>query len=169
MFKLIGALLIIASCGSVGFLLVATHRKEVNALEQLIRILEYLECSLQHRMLPLAELFKEIDRKFTGNVRKVFSLLAEELDNQIAPNVQTCMDAALSRSKDIPKLTYGALITLGKSLGDFDLDGQLKGIAAVHAECEEKLKSYTNNQDSRLRTYQTLAICAGLAIAILFV
>lgn len=169
MFKLFGALLIIAGCGSFGFILVAAHRTEVKTLTLLISILEYMECSLQQHMLPLAEICREIDRKFSGKIRRIFASLADELDSQIAPNVQTCMDVVLFKSRDIPKLTYDALVSLGKNLGEFGLDGQLRGLAAVRAECNEKLKGYTKNQDSRLRTYQTLAICAGVAVAILIV
>lgn len=169
MLKLFGALLIIAGCSSFGILMTAAHRKEVNSLEQLVCILEYIKCSLQHHMLPLAEICRNINSKFTGNVRKAFLLLADELDNQVAPSVQICMEVALSKSKDIPKRTYDILISLGKRLGDFGLEGQLKGIETIHSECEEILRSCTKNQDSRLRTYQTLAICAGVAVAILFI
>lgn len=167
--KLFGALLIIAGCGSIGFLMAAAHRKEANTLCQLISVLEYMECALQYHLLPLPDICRQIDKNCSGSIRKVFTLLADELDSQIAPNVQNCMDAALSKSKDIPKLTYDALTSLGGSLGHFGLDGQLKGIAAVRGDCEEKLKKYTENQETRLRTYQTLALCAGAAIAILFI
>lgn len=167
--KLFGAILIIAGCGSFGFLMAAAHRKEANTLSQLISVLEYMENILQYHMLPLPDICRQIDSNCSGNIRRVFMLLAEELDRQIAPNVQNCMDAALSKSKDIPKLTYDALISLGSSLGHFGLEGQLKGIAAVRADCEDKLKMYTENQEMRLRTYQTLALCAGAAIAILFI
>ena len=167
--KLFGAILIVVSCGSIGFLMTAAHRKEVNSLEQLVSILDYFMCILQHHMLPLAEICRSVDSKFTGSICKVFLLLAEELDSQVAPSAQICMEVALSKSKDIPVRTYNVLQKLGKSLGDFGLEGQLKGINAVQSECKEILKNCTKNQDCRLRSYQTLAICAGIAVAILFV
>ena len=64
--KLFGAILIVVSCGSIGFLMTAAHRKEVNSLEQLVSILDYFMCILQHHMLPLAEICRSVDSKFTG-------------------------------------------------------------------------------------------------------
>lgn len=167
--ELFGALLIIVGCGSFGFLMTVAHRKEVNSLKQLVCILEYMKCSLQHQMLPLADICRNVNSKFTGNISKVFLLLAEELDNQVAPSVEICMVAALNKCNDIPNRTYGVLVTLGKRLGDFGLEGQLRGIDTVHAECRDILKSCTKDQDSRLRAYQTFSICVGVAVAILIV
>jgi stage III sporulation protein AB len=58
---------------------------------------------------------------------------------------------------------------LGQSLGRFDLEGQLKGIEMTKSETQRILQEYTDNQDSRIRCYQTLSICAGAAVAILFI
>ena len=62
-----------------------------------------------------------------------------------------------------------ALILLGRWLGRFDLDGQLKGLDAVRQECRRHLEELNNNREVRLRSYQTLGLCAGAAIAILFI
>ena len=58
---------------------------------------------------------------------------------------------------------------LGKSLGRFDLNGQLQGIEQVRAHCRRELSSLENGRDQRIRGYQTLGVCAGAALAILFV
>jgi hypothetical protein len=58
---------------------------------------------------------------------------------------------------------------LGQSLGRFDLNGQLLGIAAVRNTCRSKLQQFEKNKEVRLRSYQTLGLCAGAALAILFI
>lgn len=167
-YKLLGALLIISGCGIIGHLRVKSHKNEVAALKKLIAILEYMSCMLEYQPIPLPEIFRQIDKQFIGNDH-VFSHLADELDSQISPDIQRCMRVVLSKIRDIPKLTLDALLMLGDNLGHFDLAGQLKGIHAVRMECEEKLKKITDNQEARLRTYQTLSLCAGAAIAIIFI
>ena len=57
---------------------------------------------------------------------------------------------------------------LGASLGRFDLQGQLQGIESVRAQCRKDLAELEDNRDQRLRSYQTLGLCAGCALAILF-
>jgi len=54
-------------------------------------------------------------------------------------------------------------------LGRFDLPGQLEGIQAVRKRCEESLESIRKNRNERLRSYQTLGVCAGAALAIILI
>jgi stage III sporulation protein AB len=58
---------------------------------------------------------------------------------------------------------------LGKSLGKFDLSGQLAGIDLVREGCKENLDRISKDRQERLRSYRTLGICAGIAIAILLI
>lgn len=168
-YKWIGALLIILSCGGFGIRLASAHRREESALRQLIGALDLMECQLQYRLTPLPELCRQVGQENRGCVQRVLLSLATELDAQIAPEVSSCMTAAIGAVGDIPSVTKGALIMLGQSLGRFDLQGQLKGLEAVRSECRRYLSNMTNNRDQRLRSYQTLGFCAGVALAILLV
>jgi len=56
---------------------------------------------------------------------------------------------------------------LGTSLGRYDLPGQVKGLQNVREECTLELEKMKNNQEERLRSYQTLGLCAGTALVIL--
>ena len=47
MMKLLGAVMVLLGCGGVGFSMVAVCRYQEQALLQLIRALEYMECELQ--------------------------------------------------------------------------------------------------------------------------
>lgn len=165
--KIIGAILIFAGCGGFGFHLAAGHRREESALRQLIAALDFMECELQYRLTPLPELCRQAAANGTGAVCAVFSALASELDAQISPDISICMTGALLHSKPLPRLTNEAMVSLGKSLGRFDLEGQLKGLEAVRQDCRRKLEKLGENRDVRLRSYQTLGLCAGAALAIL--
>ena len=167
--KLIGATMIIVGCGGFGFILVMRHKYEVRTLRQLCSMLDYISCELQYHLTPLPELCRRIANIYSGCLGDVFSELAIELERQISPNVSLCMNAVLKMHDTVPPLTQNSLRKLGKSLGHFDLDGQLKGIESVKIESQQQLETYSKNQDIRLRSYQTLALCAGAAMAILFI
>lgn len=168
-YKWIGAVLIIVACGGFGFSLSFSHKKEESALRQLIGALDFMECELQYRLTPLPDLCRQAGLQASGDIRAVFLKLADELECQIAPDVSSCMHAALAVCGELPKHTSNSLFQLGNSLGRFDLQGQIKGLESVRADCRRTLEALSTNRDSRLRSYQTLGICAGAALAILFI
>lgn len=168
-YKWIGAVLIILGCGGFGFSLAAQHKREENSLRQLISALDYMACELQFRMTPLPDLCRQAGQESAGTVRQVLLSLAQELDRQISPDVASCMKAALASAKELPSHTRENLELLGASLGRFDLSGQLKGLESVRDSCRRDLEALGNNRDARLRSYQTLGLCTGAALAILFI
>lgn len=166
--KWIGAALIILGCGAFGFSLASSHRKEERDLRQMMAALDYMQCELQYRLTPLPELCRQAAVSCKGGIRSLFLALTEELEDQISPDVWHCMNAAIARTSD---LTAGAATVagaLGKTLGRFDLEGQLRGLETSRQECRRELEKLTDNREVRLRSYQTLGLCAGAALAILF-
>lgn len=167
--KLIGAMLVIFGCGGFGFSLAASHRREEKTLQQLVHLLDYMESELQYRLTPLPQLCAHAAAESRGVLRSVFSGFTAQLEDQVSPNVSSCMYAALSACKEIPGQTKACLEELGRSLGRFDLAGQLNGLDSVRQTCKKKLEELENNKEVRLRSYQTLGLCAGAALAILLI
>ena len=169
MIKIFGAILTVLGCGSVGFQIAANHRREENALRQLSRILEFMACELQYRMTPLPELCRQAGNAYKQTPGKVFLALAGELESQISPDVSCCMAAVLRNNKNVPPITRKMLEELGLSIGKFDVSGQVQGFQSVNDVCKQNLKVLSEDRDARLRSYQTLGLCAGAALAILLV
>ena len=168
-FKLIGAVLVLTGCGFTGFSMCASYRREERQLQQLLGALEYMVCELQYRATPLPELCRQAGAKRDGFVGQLFSNLAAELEAQVSPDVQSCLAAAAARSGPLSPRLEEAVCILGASLGRFDLQGQLQGLEAVRSYCQTQLQQMSEGRDTRLRSYQTLGLCAGAALAILFV
>jgi stage III sporulation protein AB len=168
MMKLLGALMILIGCGGVGFSMVAGYRRQENALQQLIRALEYMQCELEYRMTPLPILCSNVAQVCSGCVRDTMMCLSMELETQITPNATSCMHAVVSRMDDLPDTLQRCLLDLGDSLGRFDLSGQLQGLSSIKKSAEFELDKLRQNRDVRVRSYQTLGLCAGAALAVLF-
>ena len=168
-YKWIGAILIMASCSGCGFAIAAGKRREEQLLYQLIGILQFLEADLQYRLTPLPELCRLAAGETRGILRTVFLNLYRELKWQKLPDAGSCMYAAIQRSGEIPQTVRRLLVQLGHTLGRFDLPGQLQGIQSVRKRSEETLDAIRKNRDERLRSYQTLGICAGAALAIILI
>lgn len=166
--KIVGAAMVVAGCGGFGFTLAANHRREEKTLRQLIGVLDFMECELQYHLTPLPELCRQAAKESTGPLSGLYLHLARELEDQISPDVASCMRSALAKTPNLPPVTRSCLEALGMSLGRFDLNGQLRWLEAVRTSCRRELESLSSNRDVRLRSYQTLGLCAGAALAILF-
>ncbi len=167
--KILGAILIVSGCGAVGMMIASSHARQERLLRQLISVYDYMECELQYRLTPLPELCRNAAQQACGALQHFFLLLSTELEDQISPDVERCVTAAVTKSSDLPKLISDSLLLLGTTLGRFDLDGQVRGLEAVRQECRQTLSGLSLNRTIRLRSYQTLGLCAGAALVILFI
>jgi len=167
--KLIGAVLVISGCGACGLAIAAAHKKQVHTLQQLVYLLDYMECELQYHFTPLPELCRQVSAEGQGVLQNIFLSLALELEDHISPDVSVSMEKTLLRFPDCPSQGREVLSLLGHSIGRFDMEGQLKGLEYIRSECRRRLELLTKNQDARLRSYKILGLCAGAALCILFV
>lgn len=166
--KWIGAILIIASCGGFGAILISHYRITEQYLAELLRVIDYMHNDLQYRLTSLPTLCHKAIELSSGELKNVFSNLARELDWQSEPDVAGCMRIAIDRGKVIPKSLRKLLIELGRCMGCFDLAGQLRGLEEVRKICECEIKNYEKGREVRLRNYGTLMLCAGVSLVILF-
>ena len=167
--KIVGACMIIFSCGGLGIWLATEYLREEKILRQLTSLLDLMECELQYRMTPLPELCRLAAMEATGILSSVFLRLTHALEDQISPDVKKCMDSVLQKTHDIPPITKSSLYMLGQTLGRFDMQGQLKGLEGVRRECRRNLDELYKNKTERTRRYQTLGLCTGAALIILFI
>ena len=167
--KGIGAALIIAGCGGFGYSIAAGIRQQEKLLQQLIHILQILESELRYRLTPLPELCALACAECDGILHRLFREMTQALSRQEKPDAASCMEFVLQQWDSVPRRMRKHLRYLGKSLGRFDLTGQLEGLQRVRSACEGDLAMLTRNRDQRIRSYQTLSLCAGTALAILFV
>ena len=166
--KWVGAMLVIGGCGAVGFSVASHHRKTETGLRQLVEALSYMESELSFRLTPLPDLCRMVGSVQNNQIEQGFLMLSKALERQISPDVGACVSDMLCQ-QEYPKAVEEGYRLLGRSLGKFSLDGQVKALEQVQAYCIKELESMSQNRDERLRSYQTLGLCAGAALAILFV
>lgn len=167
--KCVGAILIICGCGGFGFSIAWANRRQEQLLRQLLRVLKLMEWELRFRMTSLPELCQLAGKETEGKLRAVFQDLFRELSWQSAADAASCMGAVLQRNPDLPPKLRRILRHLGSVLGRFDLEGQLQGLQSIQEEITLSLLDSGKDKDQRLRSYQTLGICAGCALAIVLV
>ena len=165
--KWIGAILIVGSCGGFALMMKMSYQKEVNLVKQVIRLVDFMECQLRYKMPALSELLRQCGQETNGMLKTFFIQAADQLDQQVFPDVKGCLTELLEEYKTIPPVTKECLHGLSDVLGRFDLEGQMQGLQSVRQECKSKLQSITDQAQSHLRSYQMLGICGGAALVIL--
>ena len=168
-YRWIGVVLVLAGCGGFGFSMAADHRRQERILHRLIAALRYMQWELQYRLTPLPELCRLAGKHAGGEVGKILRKTAQELEKQLSPDVCSCMQAALGENCDLPRLLRLMFRELGRSLGRFDLPGQLEGLQGLEKACKEELERLERGREQRIRSYETLGLCAGAALVILFI
>ena len=168
-YKLIGAMCVILACGGVGFMMATQYVMQIRALADTIAVINYMESEIQYRCTPLPALCRQAAAQVSGRLHLVFAGLADELEAQVAPNVELCMISVLDKLNITCESIREILLRLSYNLGNFDMVGQLKALENARNLCREDLKQLQQGKRERIRSYQTLGLCAGAAIAILLV
>jgi stage III sporulation protein AB len=167
--RVLGAILIVLSCACLGFGSAAGYAKEVRILESFRSAVRYMRNELNCRCIPLPDLCKCAADTSEGVVAAFWSNLASELEAQICPDPLQCTLGALSRTKNVPQSMCDAVHMVGKTLGAFDLQGQLDGFDNICMHLDEVIHKRTKQQDIRVRGYRTAGVCAGIALAIILI
>ena len=159
----------ILSCSGFGFSIAASYRKECAILRQIAYMTNLMENELTYRMTPMPELCRKVGKPVGGMTGRVLEKLADELEHQICPDVSSCMQQILTSMDCVPRSAERIYRRLGHSLGQYDLPGQLQSLGEVRQNCTQILQRMDENREQRLRGYQTLGLCAGAALVILFI
>lgn len=165
--KIVGSLMMIVGCWAVGYGMCSSHRRQIRAMEQLLLALEWMQWELNCNMPVLSRLCRGASQQCSGSVSAVLRKLAEELEGQIVPHPAACMMAAMNAVPGLPAAAGEQLSLLGQSLGCFDLQGQLSALEAAGQRCGLVLEGLRRKQQEKAGNFQTLGICAGVALVIL--
>ena len=167
--KWIGAICIFTACTSVGFSLAFKQIREIKMLEQWIRIAHRIEKEIGYYGKSIPDVFRMISYEEKGELAQVFLRTAIEMENQIYPDASQCLSIAVAKTERLPGSILELLDFLGNELGKYNLDEQLKGIAQISTIAMEKRNQLCKDRVKRIRGYQTLGLCAGAALVILFI
>ena len=168
--KFLGFLLIIGSSALLGMNYSAEKKARINDLQAFISMLEILCAELNNRLYPLPELFENISSKLEGRAASFANLLKLNMYVLGEKNFETIWyesyfvsGAALSDKEN------NEILSLGKTLGRYDLETQLAAIEACILslkECE-KMESF---EFPKLRQLSLgVSLSAGMLLAIFLV
>ena len=163
--RLSGSLLLLLGCGGFGFSAANLMKDRLQAMYDFIHLLELMKSELSYRRTPLPALFRNLAVRF-NRFKEIANGFADCMEGQVSPNLRACMQIATGRQKG-KGLADEYFLLLADSLGNFDLEGQLKELDMLQGQIQKKITEMEREQTSKMRLCRTLGLCAGAGMAIL--
>ena len=166
MLRLLGAAMLVAGCGGFGYTMSASHRRELRMLRALLRGVQEMEWELKYRLTELPGLCRVCASASGGELRSLFRELADRLESCSVSEISGAMNGLLENRKFARRVLKN-LKYLGESLGRYALEGQLEGLQQVQRQIQKDIQDLEQGGEERMRSWRTLGLCAGAALAIL--
>lgn len=169
MVKLVGMILVVAASSAVGFGFAANIRAQSRQIEALLSALSYMKNEIAYRLTPLPELFYLLGKSAARPVGAFFAACAEALMQNPSASVQGVVRSALSQTPQlaITQQTRQTLLELALSLGKFDANGAGAALELAESRLRQELMVLDSHKRERCRSYETIGVCAGLALAVI--
>lgn len=170
--KILALLLIVGLSSFIGTLIANKYNVRVKELEDLISALELLETRVKYTYDTIADSFAFVADNMKTKAYRIFMITAASLDeskNMSAGDVFRNVALEEGNFLDLSKDDVEVLMVLGTSLGQMDLEGQLKNIALVRELLGKQLNEALDEKNKNYKLSRNMGVFVGLVIMIILV
>ena len=169
MIRLLGAGLVTLAASMAGFGCASAVRTQCAQLAALIAAMDYMKSEMSARLTPLPVLFSTLGASRQKDAARFFEAAGRALATPPGCTIPVSFRRGFQSA---PGLRPGqdavqALYTLSMGLGQFELEAQLRAVETCRERLAAALLSLQAQKRARCRSYETIGICAGLALAVI--
>jgi stage III sporulation protein AB len=169
LFKIAGSIIVILSCSFLGYILSRDCSKRPQQLRELQGLLQMFENQITYLSDVLAEVFDRIGR--VGSETCIFFRKAAELLKEgSATNAYAAWEQSVGsciRMTALNREDEEILLAFGRSLGNTDIEGQIKNIRLTLTQLGIQEKKAEESRKKNESMYRNLGILGGLAVVII--
>lgn len=167
MLKMIMLLAVFGTISMIGIKISNRYVQRANNLKQIKKALNIFETKIMYTYEPIPDVFLEIAKKIKGDVGKLFFEASKQMQLDFAGEAwEKCINNSnimlLEEDKE-------ALKSLGKLLGNTDIEGQISQIRLVSTFLDEQIKEATESRNKNEKMYKKLGVIVGIAVVIVLV
>lgn len=167
MIRLLGAALVAAGGGILGFQAAAGLRRQVWSLEQMAGGLLALEGELELTAPPLPRLMERSAGRSEGPARALFAGCAQGLERLDEEEFSDLWRRLVGERTELGAQGQAVLAPLGELLGRYEAPRQREALAAARRRLEELAARQEDDCRRRGRVYQALGLSGGAFLVIL--
>lgn len=147
-------------------------KKYINRVEQLEKIKEMLnifKAKVNFTCSTIQEIFSQLYIDNNNNIGEIFNQANIYMEDNTAKDA---WEKSLDETKEKTNFTDEDIIvlkTLGKMLGETDLQGQISQIELTQSLLNSQIKEAQEEKVKNSKMYKTLGITVGLAVGIILI
>lgn len=154
----------------IGYLLANKYKARVSELNDLLLALEIFETKIKYTYDSLTTAFLYIADNLKTKIYRIFYITAEELKNNKNDSAGELFKKVIDDEKiflNLNKEDIEALKELGVSLGQTDLEGQIKNIRLVQSTLKNQLENAKEEKLKNYKLYRNMGVLSGLILIII--
>ncbi len=153
------------SCILIGQLLSKKYINRLSELENMKSALNILETKIKFTYEPIPQIFKEISNMMNVNTNRIFHQAYEKM--QIMPASTAWEHSVKHIECNLNKEDKNAISSLGKLLGQTDIEGQISQIKITQTFLDKQINEAILEKNKNQKLYSKLGVTIGIAIAII--
>ena len=170
--KMLAFTMILGICTVVGILFSQRYRERVLYLQGLINALQMLETKIRYISEPIPDAFLDISARLDNPAQNLFRQTAGYLKSEYGLSAQEAWRKALGEevaSARINQEDKDAVLSFGASLGQTDVEGQIKNISLTMCQIRTQVQRAEEERKKNEKLCKSLGIMAGAAICIILI
>ena len=172
MIKIISLLAILGLSTFIGIIISNQYSMRVKEIEDVIAALDLLDTRVKYTYDTIADSFDFVSQNMNTKAYRIFMIAASHLNENknlsagdIFRNVVEDESIFLSLHQEDIEILKG----LGTSLGQMDLEGQLKNIVLVKQLLQNQLKEAIEEKNKNFKLTRNMGVFVGLIIMIILI
>lgn len=170
--KFVLLLAILGVSSLIGYIISNRYVARVKELQKLITSLEIFETRINYTYETIPECFEYISDYIDGSVGNIFRKTAEALEKENNMGTGDCFKQIIDEERICLNLTDAdieILKGLSVSLGQIDLDSQMKNIRLVIHTLNAQLEQAEQEKSKNFKLYRNMGIVTGLVLMIVLI
>lgn len=171
-FKILFLLAVFVLSTMIGMIVARKYSTRVNELEETISALEILESRINYTYDTIPEIFDFISRHLKTNVKNIFEYTAEKLYNDKNNSAGDLFNSTIDEERILLELNdvdLDILKGLSVSLGQVDLESQVKNIRLIIRSLVTQLEEAKREKDKNFKLCRNLGAIFGVLLIIILV
>lgn len=164
--RLLGAVLILAATGSVGFHMAAGLGRQAVLLRQFCTALEVMHGEVQYNQTRLPQLCRVVSQHCSGAAENLFGEIAAGLERDLESSAAAIFQQTMERCP-APAEAVQIWYSLAQTFGRYDPQRQGEAIAGARQRMELLCRRAEELRKGRCRQFRLFGVCAGAAIVLL--
>ena len=171
-FKILFLLAIFALSTMIGVIISKKYSNRVNELQETITALEILESRINYTYDTIPEIFDFISRHLKTNIKNIFEYTAEKLNIDKNFSAGELFNSTVDEEKillDLNDEDIEIIKGLSVSLGQVDLESQVKNIRLIVKTLIDQLENAKKEKDKNFKLCRNMGAIVGVLLVIILI